>query len=833
MLRNLLTLGILLAGSVPLHALKLVESVTPRIAQRGTTVEVSLRGMELADPKEVIFDGPGIRAVSIEPMAKLKSPREYPGFRMDQEVKCRFEIAPDCAPGEHRFRLRTATQLSHLATFHVTPFPVVDEEEQGAGRMSLNDTPATAQLVPTNVTIRGVINSSANGDADFYRVAAKPGERFSVEVESVRLSDVYAGGASWDLAVRVLNAAGREIAANDENPLHVQDPLLSLKLPEDVGDHIFVEIRRSVFDRNEVSYAVHLGGFERPLAVYPAGGPPGQRLAVTLLGDPSGERQSQVFIPSQPGTFDYFGDAPSALPMRSFPAPNVLEEGTAAETQVPQLPAALNGILAKPGELDRFRVKVRKGERFRVRAYAASLGSPLDIFLNIRRVGESQPEISGDDAVGRGLADRDIRGPTPRSGTCLKDSFDPSLIWEPKADGDYLVEVGANDGAGPTGVYRIEITQPPDSVFTLLQARDRNTWSEHVGFTGLALPRGNRWTVNVSLPMGQGTLFNGDMEIVANGLPPGVSVANTRISGEEHAARRAASSYSLADWPLEFVAAPEAKPCGAVITLDVQAAEPARKIETASMQWVPFLNSSGGDAWRAVKTERYIMAVTDAAPFSITLQEPSGPLVRGGELSIPIKINRSPGFSEPIDFVCENAPLGVTYQPAETVPSDRSEAVLHVTAGALARLGSAPLSVVAYTRRITNPHAGHGGAGEIQVSAPLVLLTVAEPYLSLSSAPTSLRRSGVVDYRWSVTPKSPFEGEAVVHLLGLPKGVTVQGPLPRITAADTEVVFRVQASEEALLGLSTGLECEVTVHAAGQEIRQRSGKGSLRIDPAL
>jgi hypothetical protein len=84
-----------------------------------------------------------------------------------------------------------------------------------------------------------------------------------------------------------------------------------------------------------------------------------------------------------------------------------------------------------------------------------------------------------------------------------------------------------------------------------------------------------------------------------------------------------------------------------------------------------------------------------------------------------------------------------------------------------------------------------------------------------------------------VTLKSPFEGEAVVNLLGLPKGVSVCKPLPRISALAKEVVFEIQASDEALLGPTTGLECEITVRAAGQEIRQRTGKGNLRIDPKL
>ena len=96
-----------------------------------------------------------------------------------------------------------------------------------------------------------------------------------------------------------------------------------------------------------------------------------------------------------------------------------------------------------------------------------------------------------------------------------------------------------------------------------------------------------------------------------------------------------------------------------------------------------------------------------------------------------------------------------------------------------------------------------------------------------------MRRSSSAAYRWTVTPKSPFEGEATVNLLGLPKGVNVREPLPRITSASKEVTFQIQATEEALLGSITGLECEITVHAAGQEIRQRTGKGNLRIDPKL
>jgi hypothetical protein len=802
-------LGALLGPFTAGAMLKHIERVTPRVGERGTTVEVSIRGAHLDDPREILFDRPGIRAVAIGPMTPLpRTTGLAHGGRIEQEVKCRFEIAPDCVPGEHRFRLRTATQLTSLATFHVTPFPVVEERED-------NHTPAAAQPVSLPVTVRGTLGGSAKEDVDLFRVPARPGERLSVEVDCVRLADVHYGDAEFDLALRVLDATGREVAANDENPLHLQDPLLSVKLPEDTPEPVFVEVRRSVFMPREVEYALHLGSYARPLAAYPAGGPPGERIQVRWLGDPAGETRSELTLPAGTGFHDHFGEAPSFLRLRSWAGPNVLEADAADETPVPRLPAALNGILDVPGDTDRFRVTVRQGERYRVRVFSSSLGSPLDPALIIRRDGEAEAEIRADDADAM-LADRDIHGPNFRSRGGLKDVFDPSVIWEPKADGEYLIELADTNGHGaPTGVYRIEIETPPDTVFALLRSV-ANDWAETGRYTGLAVPQGNRWTFNLSLPVGQGTRFRGDMEVVARGLPSGVSLANHRVPA------------GSAVWPVQLVAGPEAAPGGAVIMLDVRSADPARRIETGSVQWVPFINHSGGDAWRAVRTDRFIMAVTEPAPFTVELEPPGIALVRGGELGIPVKLTRRAGFTEPVEFKCDFAPAGVVLPPAETIPGDRSEAVLRVSAAAGAALGEGSLSVIATTLRESNPYLG---TGETRVAAPILPITIAEPYLTLSSEPASVRRGGSAAYRWTVTPRSPFEGEAEVNLLGLPKGVTVSEPLPRITAASTDVVFRLHASGEALLGPVTGLECEVTVRAAGQEIRQRTGKGNLRIDP--
>ncbi len=49
----------------------------------------------------------------------------------------------------------------------------------------------------------------------------------------------------------------------------------------------------------------------------------------------------------------------------------------------------------------------------------------------------------------------------------------------------------------------------------------------------------------------------------------------------------------------------------------------------------------------------------------------------------------------------------------------------------------------------------------------------------------------------------------------------------------SELVFQLAADHEALLGQYKEIGVELTFREEGQEIRQRTGAGVLRIDPAL
>ena len=794
-----------------------VQWIRPRVGQRGTTVEVVILGRALADPREIVFYKPGIRCVKVEPLPRMQYPRGLAhGERLEEQVRAVLEIDAECEPGEHPFRLRTASSLSVIGTFNVSPFPVVAETTKP------NDTIQSAQAVEPNVTVLGVV------DTDVFKVPVVPGSRLSVEVDCVRLADVHYGAAEFDLAVRILDETGRVLAANDESALHVQDPLVSVKIPAGLpGGHVYVEVSQAVFSPGDAPYCVHIGTFRRPLAAFPPGGPAGKPLDVTFLGDPLGEFTETITVPATPGTFLRCGDAPSALSLRSSPYANLIEDVGGDETRVPALPIAINGVIDKVGDADAFRLAVKKGERYRVRVYASALGHPLDPAIRIRPLGpDGKPgaaEVEADDSDGAG---RDLFGTSIRAGGGFKDVLDPSVIWEPKTDGEYLLEVrDASGGGGPNAIYRIEIETPPQSLCFVAQSQNYADWPETPRHTGLAIPQGGRWTVTLDVQKGQGTMPPGPFDIVAKGLPAGVRLVSPQVP-----ANAPVNRYGVTRWPVQFVADPAASPGCSIITLEARAADPAVMLESHCQQAVPFVNQSGGSAMRILRVDGFALAVTDPAPIAIELVQPTIPVVRGGELAIPVKLTRRPGFDDPVEFEADFGPTGVGLPPKKLIPSGASESILTISADRAAPLGKGPLYVMATT---INDGSSASGQALIRVASQFIEVEVVEPFVELASDPASVRRGARTTFAFDVTPKTPFEGEADAKLLGLPRGVAVVGDPPKVTKDSRQIAFEVEATDDALLGAVSGLECELLVRSAGQEIRQRSGKGTLRIDPRL
>jgi hypothetical protein len=247
-----------------------------------------------------------------------------------------------------------------------------------------------------------------------------------------------------------------------------------------------------------------------------------------------------------------------------------------------------------------------------------------------------------------------------------------------------------------------------------------------------------------------------------------------------------------------------------------------------SQQGFPFLNHSGGNAWNAFVTDHYALAVTEPAPFSFDLVQPQIPISKSGELAVKVRVTRKPGFNDSLEFQCDWAPPGIQCEPTVTIVEGKSEALMHLNADANVKPGTWEMALTAST----TGGSYYLGAGRTRTSTNFVDLEVADPYVELKNHPSSVRRRGTAQIIWDVDNKKPFEGEADAFLLGLPKGVSVVGT-PKLKAGDSKVMFDIAATDDALMGQYKELICEIVVKHGGQEIRQRSGKGILRVDPAL
>ncbi len=796
----------LIAGPVQRH----IERVMPRGGQRGSTVEVKIQGVELSDVREAIFYRGGIEAVEFSAAKEIPHRSLHHGARIEQEVTCKFRIAADCPVGVHAFRLRTARELTTVSTFRVTPFPVVTEAEPSRGK---NDLPSQAETIPSgNVTIAGQIQ----GDADCFRVTRKAGERISVEVDSVWLTEIAYGEAENDLSVQILDEQGKLLARNDDSMLHVQDPIISTLAPRD-GDYI-VRVQQSVPLDSQVNYLAHIGTFVRLLVAFPPGGPAGQPLKIRLLGDPAGEVVETIALPTTAGDFDFFPDAPSvsdqppsSLPLRISSLPNVIEND-GRETSV-MLPAALNGIIAKPFEEDLYRLSVKKGERYRVEVFARSVGSPLDPKVWIRRADSQTIEIEGDDTPIANSRFYSASGSIQR-----KEQLDPSFVWEPKEDGEYLLGVNDMRGLGDAlSVYRVEIEPAHDSINTYLFARVIDSM-QCPRLTTATVPRGNRWTVTLNLKEGLGNRYRGPLELFATGLPDGVQmIVPPILSGQTTV-------------PVQFVASDDVQPQSALIDVQARPIEMTPLFTSRCQESFPFLSHSGGRAWHPVSVDRYVLAVTERSPFTIEVIPPRIPLIRNGSLDLDVRVQRHRGFTGPIDFQAEWLPGGVSGAPAITIPGDKNEAIYTLTASGGAPLGPTQLALVATTTDgIDSGY--YTGVGRVRVSTPFFKFEVADPHIDLKSQPTAARRGQRGRVVWKVEHRRPFEGIATAELLGLPKGVRVIGKSPTLAAKQLELAFEIEVAPDTLLGPYRELSCEVSLTENGQEIKQRLGRGVLRIDP--
>jgi hypothetical protein len=206
------------------------------------------------------------------------------------------------------------------------------------------------------------------------------------------------------------------------------------------------------------------------------------------------------------------------------------------------------------------------------------------------------------------------------------------------------------------------------------------------------------------------------------------------------------------------------------------------------------------------------IAVTTTAMPTYTLTNPTtiaAPIAiqRTASGTVTLTIDRSGGFTGPVDIIPDALPAGVTVAPLLGVTGNTATLTINTAPNAVATTGS-------FTVRATNPTMGDRPT-TIRYSI------LAEPGVQIAFAARSALQSSPDTMFVTVNREGGFTGSVTVTLSGLPTGVTAD---PVTSAAGTSVAIPLDITDDAATGAKT-----VTATVSGTGIATKTATATLTI----
>lgn len=741
------------------------SSTKPNGGQRGTDVALTLSGSRLADFESIVFMSPGF---SLKKVDKVENGK----------VECVINIAPTTALGNHFMRIRTKSGISHARQFFVGPFPNVEEKEPN------NDSEAP-QAVAFNQTIEGVVQSE---DVDYYKITAKKGQRITVQADGLRL-----GYTTFDPYLAIIDKGGFEKAASDDTILYRQDGYCSFVAEYD-GDYL-IQMRESSYRGGGNSYyRLHVGSFRRPDVVYPAGGKIGSKLKLRFVEGKGASFEEEQQLPGEadPGYQAYSKSqepAPSGNPFRLVAFENALEsepndEQAKASASTVGEPVALNGIIEKPGDVDFFKVPLKKGMKLEMQTYAQSVGSPLDSVVNLYN------------AKGGSLGGNDDGGGRRR--------LDSKQVVNIPEDGDYFVRITDHlDRGGPEFVYRVELqAAEPELFFASPQYTVNDTHLRQF----VSVPRGGRYALLMNISRNN---VSGDFKFDVPGLPQGVKLLTDQ------------STKDLPNLPLVFEAAADAPLGQATPLARLVSTDPNVKIIGKMRQEFDVVRSGNVIYYTEIE-DKLPVAVVEEAPYSLEIAKPAVPLVAQGVLDLKVVAKRKEGFEAAIRVFLMWKPPGISSLGEQTIPEGGNECVFQLDANSAVPSGTWKMVVMGEA---------DAGNGRVYNASPFCELTTTPASLAAPAIPlTAVEQGKEAVMVAKLEHLQPFSGDATAEVMGVPDTIPISPA--KINKDTKEVTFTVKTDAKSPIGKQGNLFVKVDVPVQGGTTTHRIAIGSiLRIDP--
>lgn len=458
-----------------------VETISPAGGARGSTVKITITENANLWPVQLWSNRPELQFKVLE-----------------EKGKAEVTIPADCPPGLAWLRVYNDEGSAVLRPFIIGTLPEVEETEDN------NSVEKAQAITGSSVVIHG--RHQASEDVDLYALSFKAGQTVVLDLDANRTLR-----SPSDSVLQLVSPAGFVLAQNDDD--QGLDPRIIYTIPAD-GQYY---VRTFAFPASPDSSIRFAGGakwFYRLTItadrftdyVLPLSATRGIAGEVTAIGWNFGSEPVKApFIASDadsliiapPGSGNTVTIPVSPLPQLVEQEPNVQ-----VQPQVMPVPGGISGVVSAPDDADFFRFTAKKGQPLVFGVSARSRGSLIDPIVRILNSEGKQLERTDDQGENR----------------------DPTLTWNPPADGDYMLTVAdLHRQGGPRFYYHVDIAPPqPDFHMT-------------VAANAYVIPIDKPAEVPITIDRRAG--FNEEIEIAAENLPEGVTATPAKSAAEGDSAK--------------------------------------------------------------------------------------------------------------------------------------------------------------------------------------------------------------------------------------------------------------------------------------------------------
>jgi hypothetical protein len=603
-----------------------IALTAPAGMQRGTSVELTLTGTNLAGPTGLSTSFP----------AKVTFPTDNKNGKDNIKLRVRLDVGPDAPLGFHAFRLATTRGMSNFRLFCIDDLP-----EVGAVDTRRNKT--MPQTVPIPCVVAGRIDAETS---DYYKIAVKAGQRVSFEVLGRRL------GSPLDPQISLYDSKTmREIAYDNDAPGCQSDPRLTYVFK--TGGDYLLEVK-DVLNRGgpEYVYRLRIGDFPCATVPIPMAARRGAKVAVNFAGPTvDGVAPAQVDVPTDPAVTTISVAPRGASGLHGWPVSLTVSDHEELLEQEPNdqpsqanripIPGGITGRFLKSNDLDCFLFAGKKGQKLLIEAHTLEQNSPTLVYMVVKD--------------GKG------KGELARSNPQQNPPADQRIEFTPPADADYLVEVQhLNYQGGPSEAYRLAVTPSfPRFDLSLSLERFDAPQAGAVSLPILATRRG----------------YPGPIELSVDSGHPGITGKATIPAGQPAQPNQFATTLVVQVHP-DVPPGPHSFMIKGIAMI-------AGKQQTEYLTVRPVISQNLNNLQYPPPTlfHQIALAVKERPPFDLKVEPGSLKLSQGGKARLKVLATRHAGYQGPIAVEVKNLPANV--QAAKgTIPMGQTAVELDIMAAA-------------------------------------------------------------------------------------------------------------------------------------------------------